>query len=150
MCFHFLPPLLYFPSSSKEDQVQLMLINFLHPHTPLHVHTKWKPPAWFMSSFTTVLTAILCPSRFHWGPANQPSLWQDRRDSLCLQGKLLELSYESLRVLVSDRDDSLDWDNVEWVLLPTHDASVPRILKLLASITLCKSTDFSLLQQHFF
>ena len=67
MCFHFLPPLLYFPSSSKEDggtQVQSMLINLPHLYTPPHVHTKRKNLAWFLSLLSSMLTATLCALGF--------------------------------------------------------------------------------------
>ena len=65
-----------------------MLINLPHPYTPPRVHTKRKNPEWFLHSLTSVLTATLWPSRLHWGPASQPTMWQHRRDWVFLQGKL--------------------------------------------------------------
>ena len=34
-----------------------------------------KNPKWFLSSLTSVLTATLCPSSFHWIYASKPTLW---------------------------------------------------------------------------
>ena len=124
--------------SSEENgwtQIQLILINLPQPCTPPHVYTKRKTPECLQSSLTSVVTALLCPSRSNWGPASQPTLWQDRRDSMYLQGKLFwffvcffwseteilfHFSFSRIKlwvfeVFVPIRDDSLGWDNVEWV-----------------------------------
>ena len=59
--------------SSEENgwtRIQLILIN-LPPCTPPHVYTKRKPLECLQSSLTSVVTAILCPSRSNWGPVSQ-------------------------------------------------------------------------------
>ena len=60
--------------SSEENgwtRIQLILINLPQPCTPPHVYTKRKPLECLQSSLTSVVTAILCPSRSNWGPVSQ-------------------------------------------------------------------------------
>ena len=122
--------------SSEENgwtQIQLILINLPQPCTPPHVYTKRKTPECLQSSLTSVVTAILCPSRSNWGPVSQPTF--DRTEETPYISKascfvffffwteieiLLHFSFSRIKlwvfeVFVPIRDDSLGWDNVEWV-----------------------------------
>ena len=122
--------------SSEEKgwtQIQLILINLPQPCTPPHVYTKRKTPECLQSSLTSVVTAILCPSRSNWGPVSQPTF--DRTEETPYISKasfffffffwteieiLLHFSFSRIKlwvfeVFVPIRDDSLGWDNVEWV-----------------------------------
>ena len=105
--------------SSEESgwtQIQLILINLPQPCTPPHVYTKRKTPECLQSSLTSVVTAILCPSRSNWGPVSQPTFdrteetpyiskascfffFFELRLKYCFIFLSVELSYESLRCL---------------------------------------------------
>jgi len=57
------------PTLSTRDHTTLSCIySTLRPHQE-------KNPERFLSSLTSVLTATLCPSSFHWGCASKPTLW---------------------------------------------------------------------------
>ena len=49
------------------------LMHIIHLMSPSR-----KPPEWFLSSLTSVLTATLCPSSFHWGCAYHLVIGQKR------------------------------------------------------------------------
>ena len=100
------------------------LMHILHPMSPSR-----KPSEWFLSSLTSVLTATLCPSSFHWGCAyhlviGQKRLYMSPRQAFFFFSGLrykywiiylsVELSYEWLRVFCPDTDNSLDWENMKW------------------------------------
>ena len=82
LSFAFLPP----PKRMDEHKFSpCLLTSHIHTHHPMFTQIKktcFFLFSRFLCSLTTLLTATLCPSRFHWGPDSQPSLWQDRRDSM--------------------------------------------------------------------
>ena len=80
------------------------LMHILHPMSPSR-----KPSEWFLSSLTSVLTATLCPSSFHWGCAyhlviGQKRLYMSPRHAFFFFGSEIQildnLSFSRIKLLV--------------------------------------------------